>query len=27
MAQDEETIANYSKASFVLDGWDPTTGN
>jgi hypothetical protein len=27
MAQDAETIANYSKASFVLGGWDPLAGN
>ena len=24
---DAETIANYSKPSFVLGGWDPTAGN
>ncbi|HEY2040901.1 MAG TPA: pectinesterase family protein [Edaphobacter sp.] len=27
MEKDAETIANYSKPSFVLGGWDPTEGN
>jgi hypothetical protein len=25
--KDAETIANYSKPSFVLGGWDPTVAN
>jgi pectinesterase len=27
MEKDAETIANYSKPSFVLGGWEPTAGN